>query len=48
MRRNTGMDKIARVTHNPRQVAVAIATMVTLIATVGAPFKWGFLRVFGL
>ena len=30
------------VSHTPVRVAVAIWTLVALIATVGAPFKWSF------
>jgi hypothetical protein len=32
--------KLARITHTPKRVAMATATMVALITTVGAPFKW--------
>jgi hypothetical protein len=43
MRRQAALGKVGI-----RQAAVTAATMVTLIATVGAPFKWGILRHLGL
>ena len=32
-----------RVIHTPKRVLVATATMVAMIATVGAPFKWSMM-----
>jgi hypothetical protein len=34
---------LARVTDIPKRVAAATATIVAMIATVGAPFKWSVL-----
>jgi hypothetical protein len=32
--------KRERITRTPKRVAVTAATMVAMITTVGAPFKW--------
>ena len=42
MRRQPAQCK-ARVIHTPKRVLVATATMVAMIATVGAPFKWSMM-----
>jgi hypothetical protein len=35
-----------KITHNTMRAAAAVATMVALISTVGAPFKWSALGRF--
>jgi hypothetical protein len=46
MRQQTAVEenRTKRVARTRRQIAVTTATMVTLIATLGAPFKWAMLR----
>jgi hypothetical protein len=46
LRQQTAVEesRMNRVAHTRRQVAVTTATVVTLIATLGAPFKWAMLR----
>ena len=41
-RRTAEVVRMKAVSHTPVRVAVAISTLVALIATVGAPFKWSF------
>ena len=35
------------IAHTTQRVAVAVATLVGLISTVGAPFKWSLVVWFG-
>jgi hypothetical protein len=33
--------------HTPARAAAAVATLVALVTTVGAPLKWGFMVWYG-